>query len=91
MKRTPMTIKEYYTAPKQEIFNDIKRNALFLWKTYDDSNGYATEKINDIKDLENVSDNAWFIVAMFDPINQSKLLSMVEPATAIEIRRARHY
>lgn len=91
MKRTPMTIEEYYTAPKQQIFDDIKRNALFLWKTYDDRYGYATEKIGRIKDLENVSDNAWYMVAMFDPINQSKLLSMVEPATAIEIKRARNY
>ncbi len=91
MRTRKMTVKEYYTAPKQEIFDDIKRNALFIWKGYDDSHGYATEKINRIKDLENVSDNAWYMVAMFDPINQSRLISMVDPQTAVEIKRARSY
>lgn len=91
MKYRPMTIGEYYIAPKQEIFDDIKRNAIFLWKTKDNTHGYATEKIDAIKDLENISDNAWHIVAMFDPINQRKLLSMVEQSTAIQIMRALHY
>lgn len=83
-----MNVKEYYTAPKQEIFDDIKENAIKIWKTYDDTFGYATEKIDRIKDLQNIQDNAWYMVAMFDHINRGKLLSMVKPETATQILRA---
>ena len=72
-----MTTENYYKAPPQEIFEDIKTNAIKIWQTYDDTYGYASEKINSIKDLKNVRDNAWHIVAMFDWDNQSKLLSIV--------------
>ena len=79
------------TAPPQEVFDDIKKNAIKIWKTYDDEFGYATKKINAIKDLENIKDNAWFIVAMFDPINQEKLLLKVKPLTAFMILISRAY
>lgn len=78
-----MTEKEYYTAPSDGVFNDIKENAIKIWQTYDDTYGYATEKINSIKDIKNVQDNAWYMVAMFDPINQNKLLRLVNHETAI--------
>lgn len=48
-----------------------------LWKEIDtdhDKFGYATEKINRIKNLENVSDNFMYMVAMFD-LNNMRLLS----------------
>ena len=86
-----MNTKQYYTAPAQEIFDDIKAAAIKIWKTYDDTYGYATEKINRIKDLENVSDNAWYMVAMFDSTNQAKMLQMVKPETAAMIIDARGY
>ena len=71
---------DYYTAPPQEIFEDIKENARKIWQSYDDTYGYASEKIART-DIENISDNAWYIVAMFDQTNQMKLLSMVKPET----------
>lgn len=87
-----MTVKEYYTAPPDEIFIDIKVNALKIWASYKDSpGGYALDKISRIVDLENHQDNAWYMVAMFDYVNQAKLLSMVNPATADMIRDARSY
>ena len=76
----------YYQAPPQAIFEDIKEKAIKLWNTYDDTYGYATEKIDRIKDIENVKDNAWYIVAMFDPINIEKLMLLVEEDTAEAIR-----
>lgn len=76
-----MTQEEYYTAPAQEIFDDIKQAAIKIWREYDDTYGYATGKIGGIKDIQNVKDNAWFIVAMFDHINQAKLLLHVSDAT----------
>ena len=84
-KTDNMKQEDYYKAPPQDIFEDIKSNSIKIWQGYDDTYGYATEKINRIKDVENVRDNAWFIVAMFDGHNQSKLLSMVKPETATMI------
>ena len=72
---------DYYKAPADKIFNDIKKNAIKIWQTYDNEFGYVDEKVNQIKDLKNISDNAWFIVAMFDGHNQSKLLDLVKPET----------
>lgn len=63
----------YYTAPSQETFDEIKKAALEIWDGYDDTHGYATEKKNRIKDLENVSDNYAYIIAMFDTVNGVKL------------------
>lgn len=65
---------DYYKAPSDEIFDEIKRASMVVWNTYDDTYGYATEKINRIKDLKNIQDNAWYMVAMFDISNQLKLL-----------------
>lgn len=84
-----MTKFDYYKAPSQEIFEDIRANAIQIWFTYDDTYGYASEKINKIKSLENIRDNAWYIVAMFDMNNQAKLLSMVRPETVEMILLAR--
>ncbi len=73
---------DYYTAPSQEIFEDIKKNAIKIWNTYGREGGYRDEKINRVKDIENIKDNAWYIVAMFDQFNQVKLLTMLEPESA---------
>jgi len=70
------------------VFNDIKTNAIKVWKTYDNTYGYVDEKVGRIKDLKNISDNAWTMVAMFDSSNQRKLLALVKPKTAKLIIRA---
>lgn len=72
-----MTREQYYTAPSQEIFDEIRDAAIEIWKTYDDTYGYATSKIGTIKDLQNVKDNAWYIVAMFDLTNQANYPCLV--------------
>ena len=69
-----MIPEQYYVAPPQQVFDEIKAAAIEIWKTYDDTYGYATGKIDAIKDLQNVKDNAWYMVAMFDVKNQIKLL-----------------
>lgn len=70
--------QDYYTAPTQTIFDDIKQAAIELWKTYDNRFGYVTEKVDRIKDLQNVTDNWAYMVSMFDHINQSKLIARLE-------------
>jgi hypothetical protein len=82
---------DYYQAPSQEIFDSIKNGAIKIWSSYDDTYGYASEKINQIKDLENIRDNAWTIVAMFDQDNQRKLLDLVSPGAVELIMEIRGY
>ena len=79
---------DYTKAPSQVIFNDIKRSATKIWKTYDDTYGYQSEKIGMIKGLKNVRDNYWMMIGMFDSINQRKLLTLVKPETAVFIIKA---
>lgn len=69
--------QEYYTAPADDIFEDIKRCSISIWNTYDDTYWYASSKIDRIKDLPNISDNCLSIVGMFDIHNQAKLLGLV--------------
>lgn len=63
----------YYTPPTDEAFNELKEKAIEIWNTYDDRFGYASEKINAIKDIKNIGDNFMYMVAMFDGDNQAKL------------------
>ena len=63
----------YYTPPKDEYFEEVKREAIKLWETYDNEFGYVDEKVNRIKDIKNIEDNFMYIVAMFDIFNQAKL------------------
>ena len=82
-----ITEEKYYTAPEKAIFEDVKENAIKIWKTYDDSYGYASQKIGRIKDIENVRDNTAYMIQMFDYSNQAKLLKMVKPKTKKWIER----
>jgi hypothetical protein len=69
-------MNNYYTPPTDEIFNEVKSVCIELWKEVDIDNdkfGYATEKINRIKDITNISDNFMYMVAMFDISNQQLL------------------
>ena len=81
----------YYDTPPQEIFNDIKENAMKIWNTYSDEFGYRSEKTTHVEKIINYQDNAWYIVAMFDQSNQFKLMSMVQPKTNEMIIKARGY
>lgn len=63
----------YYTPPENHVFDEVKRECIKLWEKYDNTYGYVDSKVNRIKDLENVSDNFMYMVAMFDFINQTKL------------------
>lgn len=53
-----------------EIFNEIKQEAIKIWETYN-----ATDKITQVQDIDNIRDNYHFIIDMFDTINKSKLYS----------------
>jgi hypothetical protein len=80
--------KLYYTPPKDSIFNEVRDRAIDIWKTYDDEFGYATEKINGIKDLDNTEGNFMFIVSQFDHWNRIRLSEMLsqEASNHISVR-----
>lgn len=72
-----MNAIHYYRPPADEIFDEVKKACIDIWGTYDDTHGYATEKINRIKDIINFGDNFMYMVAMFDPDNQQKLSKLI--------------
>ena len=81
--------KLYYTPPTDEQFEEVKINAMELWHEVDSNNdefGYATEKVNAIKDIGNIKDNFMFMVAMFDIHNQALLANKLSPETRTAIR-----
>ena len=68
-------MEDYYTAPSDEVFNEIKEKSIEIWQTYDDTYGYASEKIERVNSITNSKDNWGSIVGMFDSTNQQKLLA----------------
>ena len=70
-----MSQELYYTPPEQEMFDEMKKLAIDIRNTYDNTYWYASDKIDRIKDLENIRDNFMYIFAMFDIHNQKKLVS----------------
>ena len=83
-----MSYERYYTPPPNNVFNEIKRESIKIWLTYDDTHGYATEKLTRIKDLPNVSDNWVYMIAMFDSSNRAKLFRALSPDTVLLIQEA---
>jgi len=76
----------YYTAPKNEQFNELKKEAIKIWSTMGDEPSYSEEKIGRIKDIENTGDNFMYMIAMFDINNQRKLADELSQETKRSIR-----
>ena len=62
-------------TPSNDIFEEIKIQAIKIWDTYDNTYGYRDEKVNYINSLSNIEDNAMVFFRKFDHINQAKLIS----------------
>ncbi len=71
----------YYKAPTDDQFNELKEKVIAIWSTYDDTYGYASEKIGITKRMENIGDNFMSMVAMFDPNNQLILSGKLSEST----------
>lgn len=81
-------LKYYYKQPKQEYFDELKNVCIKIWKFEDNQFGYVTEKINQIKDLENTATNYMMMIKMFHPLMweiHAELLSL-EVRNDISIR-----
>jgi hypothetical protein len=82
-----MSVELYYVPPKDTIFHEVKLRAIELWGTYDNTYGYSSEKINRIRNLENVGDNFMYIFAMFDVHNQSKIMRLLSEDARLAINQ----
>ena len=76
----------YTDAPSDKIFDEIKKVAIEIWRTYDDTYGYASEKIKMVEDLTNFKDNWGAMVGMFDSVNQARLLARLSPEAKEKVR-----
>lgn len=83
-----MSQELWNTAPPDDVFTEIQKAAIKIWKSYDDEFGYATDKIESVKKLKNEGSNYMMIFQMFDHTNQVKLLLNVRRATATRIMEA---
>jgi hypothetical protein len=86
-------VELYYTPPKQEIFDELKKISMDFWqeKYPEDEHRYyaqyyAQSKIERIKDLQNIGDNFMYILAMFDTYNQREVISKLTDETKEAIR-----
>lgn len=77
----------YYTAPPEAAFEEMKKACMEVWGQYKNSPGdYYEEKIARIKDIANVQDNFMYMLAMFDHINQGKVVRLLSEETKMELR-----
>lgn len=69
-----------------ETFENIKQSACRVWERYSDEFGYRSEKLDRIKDLENIRDNWEYILAMFDSDNLKLAIEYMDDMAIEEIR-----
>ena len=81
-----MNSAKYFEPLSDKAFAEVKEKAIEIWKIYDDTFGYASEKIARVNQIENIRDNYSVILAMFDPVNQFKHWTTLSEKTMDEIR-----
>ena len=74
------------TLISNELFDELKRASIKIWRGYDDTYGYASEKIAYVESITNISDNWGTFIGMFDSSNQRKLYAIVSPEAQKLIR-----
>lgn len=63
-----------------EVFNELKREAVKVWQDYDNTYGYVDEKLSMIEPIKNIKDNWITFIGMMDIHNQKKLYDALSPA-----------
>lgn len=66
-------------------FNELKRAAIEIWNTYDDTYGYRSEKLAQINNIKNIKDNYTTIITMFDNNNLALLAQKLKKETREEL------
>jgi len=75
-----------HRTPTPELFNEIKQAAITVWRTKDDTHGYATNKVQIIKNISNYKDNVMISFRMFDSNNQDLMLTLLSEQAKQYIR-----
>lgn len=78
--------KLYYTPPTDIAFEEMRKASIEVWGEYDNEYGYVDEKTKRIKEIGNIGDNFMFMFAMFDHINQKKVVEKLSEETKKELR-----
>lgn len=79
----------YYTAPEDDVFEEVKAKCIELWKIrfpheYDRS--YVEDKTSYILSVQNIKDNMLSLISMFDTENRTLLAEMLSEKARREIR-----
>jgi hypothetical protein len=74
-------------TPSETIFNEMLDIAVSIWNEYDNTYGYVDEKVNRIRGIENIQDNAMVFFRMFDWENQFKFKSQASQSVLEYIQR----
>jgi len=77
---------EYYTTPNQEVFDEVKKEVLKIFKNiaWEDS-PYYREKKKEIDPINNIKDNMMTIIAKLSWNNLEKLSKRLSNKTKKEI------
>jgi vacuolar-type H+-ATPase subunit E/Vma4 len=75
----PQDLKLYYTAPSDEIFEELKAKVIELRIELDPK--YHHEKTAELKRIENHEDNFLWIFATLDSRNQRRILNKITQKT----------
>lgn len=81
--------KLYYTPPSDELFNEVKGEVMKFWvERYPETTSphYAIEKVKRIENIQNISDNFMYMIAMFDSENQALLAEKLSDEARLAIR-----
>lgn len=83
---SPSDSTVWNTIPLSEkAFKDLKKNAVALWKTHDNTHGYVSEKLGRIMFIDRVGDDAMVLFRMFDVEHKEKLLRKCKFRTVFEV------
>jgi hypothetical protein len=67
-------------TPSNEVFLEMQEIAISIWNEYDNTYGYVDEKVNRVRGITNIQDNAMVFYRMFDWSNQLKFKSWATPS-----------
>lgn len=79
IKDKPFTL--WHEEPPIDVFVDMQENAIKIWETYDDTYGYASEKIARVAALTTNKRDYMLMWNMFDTTNQAKFRQALSKET----------
>ena len=78
------TVELFYTPPKDEYFEELRKLCISFWRTFDEVE-YVEEKVNRIKNLTNEGANFVMMVQMIHPVAREIIAKALSLETRNEI------